>query len=375
MPRRVLLVTKPFGPPWRDSSKNLARDLATHGQRYVYRVLAREGAPLPDGPLEVEWLYRGAGHYQPGLAQNLRVALRLAGPARGVDLYHFLFAPHPRTALVARVALRARTRRRPTVHTVCSLPGWRALLAAGCFADRTVALSAWGESLLRAAGVPGVVRINPCVPVPAPVDQGARARARAALHLGDGPVVVFAGDVEEGHGASAVVAALPGISRRVPEARFVVACRRKTAQTRMAEREHMALVRGSGLADRTLFLGDTDRMEEALLAADLQLMPARTLERKMDYPLVLLEGFARGVPAIVGDAPSLLELCALEGGPCLHVHSDRPEALAEATVALLRDDRRRTQMGQAARRAVEERFSPGRMAAAYELLYDELLHP
>src|SRR5690348_7199855 len=122
MPSKILLVTKPFGPPWRDSSKNLARDLATHGRRYRYGVLAPQNAPRVEGPVEVERIYSGTGRYAPTLRQNLRVALRLMGPAKGVDAYHFFFAPNPRTALIAHAALGVSTRHRPTIHTACSLP-------------------------------------------------------------------------------------------------------------------------------------------------------------------------------------------------------------------------------------------------------------
>jgi len=97
------------------------------------------------------------------------------------------------------------------------------------------------------------------------------------------------------------------------------------------------------------------------------------LEKKMDYPLVILEGFARGLPAVVGDAPSLLELCTLPGEPAHGVKSDDPDAVARAVVTILNDDKLRRGMGVAARRVAQQRFSPSRMAEAYEQLYDEVL--
>jgi len=373
MAEQILLVTKPFGPPWRDSSKNLARDLATHGQRYRYRVLAPRGSPLPEGPIDAERIYRDHGNYAPGLTQNLRVALRLLGPSRGESAYHFFFAPNVRTATVARTLLRTQVKHRPTIHTVCSLPVAGTPLRESCFADRTVVLSAYALSLLNAAGVRGLVRIDPCVPLPPRPDAAAKQLARDSLHLKNGPVVLYAGDLEPGRGAPVFVSAMPRMARQIPEMQFLIACRSKGPYSHMAEEELKALVRGSGLMDRTRFLGETDRMEELLLASDLQVLPARSLEKKMDYPLVILEGFARGLPAVVGDAPSLLELCTLPGEPAHGVKSDDPDAVARAVVTILNDDKLRRGMGVAARRVAQQRFSPSRMAEAYEQLYDEVL--
>ncbi|MBI5496495.1 MAG: glycosyltransferase family 4 protein [Deltaproteobacteria bacterium] len=373
MTREVLLVTKPFGPPWRDSSKNLARDLAVSGRRYRYRVLAPRGSPLPEGPIEVERIYRDLGSYQPALAQNLRVLARLVGPSQGEALYHFFHAPNPRTAKAAHQALRFQRRKRPVLHTACSLPSALTPLQESCFADRTLVLSAHTEGLMMRAGVPGVVRVDPCVPCPRKPEHSEREAARQALQLKDAPVVLFAGDLEMGRGAPVFVAAMPLIARQVPEAQYVLACRAKTAHSRMAEEELKALVRGCGLMDRTRFMGETDRMAELLLVADVQALPARSLEKKMDYPLVLLEGFARMLPAVVGDAPTLLEMAELPGSPCVSARSDAPDEVAARIVALLRDDHRRREMGRAARKLAETRFNPTEFATRCEALYDELL--
>lgn len=373
MVEQILLVTKPFGPPWRDSSKNLARDLATNGKRYRYKVLAPRGSPLPEGPIDAERIYRDPGQYAPGITQNLRVALRLLGPSRGEAAYHFFFAPNVRTATVARNALKAQLRRRPSIHTVCSLPAAGLPLRESCFADRTVVLSAHTLGLLTAVGVQGLVRIDPCVPIPPRPDAMAKQRARDSLHLKSGPVVLYAGDLEPGRGAPVFVSSMPRMARQIPEMQFLIACRSKGPYSRMAEEELKALVRGSGLMDRTRFLGETDRMEELLLASDLQVLPARSLEKKMDYPLVLLEGFARGLPAVVGDAPSLIELCSLPGGPAVRVKADDPDDVARKVVTILKEDKTRRAMGLAARRVAQQRFSPAKMAEQYEGLYDELL--
>ena len=105
---RILMVSKPIAPPWTDSSKNLVRDLATHLNRHEAVTLCRRGdAPL-DG-LRCERVYGpSSGGYAPALQDNARVLLRLLGGRRH-DLWHFFFAPNPRSSRACALAARART--------------------------------------------------------------------------------------------------------------------------------------------------------------------------------------------------------------------------------------------------------------------------
>ena len=53
----VLFVSKPLVPPWTDSGKNLARDIAAAGERYCYHVLGTPGADAPGPNAVVEPVY------------------------------------------------------------------------------------------------------------------------------------------------------------------------------------------------------------------------------------------------------------------------------------------------------------------------------
>lgn len=104
-PPAVLMVSKPIVPPWSDSGKNLVRDIVAHTPGYRFHVLVTRGAPAPFPDAVAEPIYGDAGAYAPSLAENLRVLRRLARPDR-VPLYHFFFAPNPRTSTAARWILR-----------------------------------------------------------------------------------------------------------------------------------------------------------------------------------------------------------------------------------------------------------------------------
>ena len=99
---RILLVSKPLGPPWNDSSKNLVRDLALGLARHEARGFGRRTGPERLGNVELEPLYPAKQDgFSPALRDNARVLFRLVG-GRGADLFHFFFAP--KVGSVARVS-------------------------------------------------------------------------------------------------------------------------------------------------------------------------------------------------------------------------------------------------------------------------------
>ncbi|MFH1808581.1 MAG: glycosyltransferase family 4 protein [Pseudomonadota bacterium] len=368
---QILVVSKPFAPPWRDSSKNLARELVRAATATRFRVLTPPGLRLPFDHVVTEGVYRHAGRFEPGLLQNLRVLARLLQPAQA-DLIHFFFAPSARTARAARLALSLPGRRLPTVQTVCSLPVDGLAVRPGLFADATVVLSRYAQQRLLAEGVAGVHCIAPAVraaPWPSP---RRRQRLRRLLGLVDGPVVLFAGDLEPARGAATLIEAVPALRAALPDIQVVIAARAKTPATRVHARELNDRVNRLGAASCVRFVGEVRHMRAWLAAADVQVLVARSLEKKMDYPLVLLEGLARGLPVVVSDRPPLSEILELAPGAGRRVAPDDPEALAHAVATLLDDSTALDAARHAAHRGVRA-FSPALMAERYVDLYRSLL--
>jgi glycosyltransferase involved in cell wall biosynthesis len=363
----VLFVSKPVGPPWNDSSKNLVRDLAEAMERHTPVVLGRKGEAQALSRGRVEPVYSpSAGGYSPPLVDNLRVLGRLV-VGRRVPVWHFFFAPNPRTSSVARFARTLRPAR--TVQTVCSMPRDGVDLKRVTFADRTIVLSHAAEARFLAGGVERdrIVRIPPCVSVARTQATAGRAQLRDALGWGPGAfTVLYPGDLEFGGGAELTLEAF----RAMPaEAELVFACRPKTPEARAAEASLRARVTQLGLDARVRWLGETPRILDVLAAADVVLLPSTSLYAKMDYPLVLLEAMWLGTPVVVAKGTPAAELADL--GAALAAEP-RGEALAEALLGLFHDGAGRGQRAQAARNIVEREFSPPRMAKAYEAVYDGL---
>jgi len=367
---RVLFVSKPVAPPWNDSSKNLVRDVVSHMTRHQPVVLGPVGADTRLGRATVDAIYPAArGGFAPGLIDNGRVLSRLLLGAKH-DLWHFFFAPNPRTSTVARVT--SAVRRQRTVQTVCSAPRADIDPRQVLFADRTVVLSRHTETRLLNAGVDAssLVRIPPAAPrLEAPT---AEQRIATRAHLGlpaDAPLVLFPGDLEFGTGAERsmqVVAALPSSLG----ACLVMACRAKTPRAKDEETRLRALASTMGLSDRTYWLGETPRILDLLGASDVVLLPSETLYAKMDLPLVLLEAMALARPVVVVTGVPSAELA--EGGGAIAVEAGVP-ALCEAVGRLLESASARSSLGQRGRDVAQATYDPATVASAYETVYDALL--
>jgi phosphatidylinositol alpha-1,6-mannosyltransferase len=364
------MISKPIAPPWNDSSKNLVRDIAAHLRRHTATIMTRRGAPPPLARVEQAALYpQHTPAFAPALRDNARVLARLIGGAKH-DLWHFFFAPNPRSSLAGRTA--CRLRRTPSVQTVCSAPRAGARLRRLLFADRTVVLSRHTESLVLEAGLARerVVRIPPAVaPLPLASEQDTQ-RVRAALELpSDVPLVVYPGDLEFSRAAELVLrahAALPpGLG-----AWLVLACRAKTARAQVEEQRLRELARRLSIDGRARFVGETQHIHGLLAAASVVTLPADDLYAKMDLPLVLIESMLLGRAVVVGAGTAAAELC--DGDAAVATVLDAG-ALAQHVARLLDGADARAQLGARARESALGRFHPQVVASAYEALYDELL--
>jgi len=368
----VLLVSKPVAPPWHDSSKNLVRDLAAHMQRYTPVVLSNRqqtsaALGLPRARVEPIYSRSRAGGFSPALADNARVLARLLAGDK-TALWHFFFAPNPRTSRVARWS--AQLRRARTLQTVCSAPRTDAPLEPLLFADHVVVLSEHTRKRLAQTLAPERISlIRPAVAALSPASPARAQQLRSELGLPQQqPLVVYAGDLEFGRGVDLALEAHAALPKTL-DALLIVACRAKTPRARQRERELRTRVAARGLSQRVSFIGETPRIHDLLAVADLVTLPTDTLYAKMDLPLVLIEAMSLARCVLVGAGTPAEELAAVGGAVCV---ATEPDAVSAMTQRLLEDSAQRTALGVRARQVASAHFDPARMSANYEALYDTL---
>ncbi len=365
----VLFVSKPVAPPWNDSSKNLVRDIAGHLQRHSPVLMGRPGqaSPIDRGRIEAVYSAASAGDFAPSVRENLGV-LRHLLLGRSADLWHFFFAPNPKSSTAGRLARAIRGV--PSVHTVCSVPAETIAVRKLLFADATVALSRSAYERFRQEGVSeSALRvIPPSVPPLAEPTSVERAQLRKKHELPEAaPIWIYPGDLEFGGGAEIALQGFAASNR--PEALLLMACRRKTPQADEALSRLRSQARRWGIESRLRWVGETQHIHELLALSDFVVMVNRTAYAKMDYPLVALESMCLARPVLVAKGTPSAELA--EGGGAVAVETSG-EALAEAIESLSTDEASYAEVGQKARAMATSKFSPQGVAAAYELLYEEI---
>jgi glycosyltransferase involved in cell wall biosynthesis len=362
---RVLFVSKPIAPPFHDGTKCLVRDVAAELRDFSPVVMTtRDGLSLLPPGVEGRAVYTGGGGFSPAMADNARAALSLLWGPRD-DLWHFVFAPNPRTGQVAR-ALRA-LRRLPIVQTVASPPRHFADLRRLVFGDELVVQSrATGDSLADAArregfALPPVTVIPPPVPRLEPPGTESVQRARADLELAPNDrIILYPGDLEVSGGAEAVRRLVEPLREQMPDAVVVFAYRNKTpgAAGRAAHLKQVLQTQRVRITDRV------HSMHALLAASEIVIFPVDDLWGKVDQPIVLLEAMALGVPCVVLDQGPLRDvegaakIATIDAPPWL----DAIAALASASPA-------RAQRIAAGRAAASSVYASGVVARAYEAIY------
>lgn len=213
--------------------------------------------------------------------------------------------------------------------------------------DALVSSSATGAALLEAQGVPAA-RIE-SLPDGVDLDVFRPMRKDAALverfHLQGKRVVVFLGVLTEYQGVDALLAAVPQVVRRVPQAHFLIFGYPN-------EEKYRELVRAAGLGAHVTLPGRIPYAEAArhLALGDVAVSAKQSLTEANGK---LLNYMACGLPVAATDTPVNREILGDLG---VFSPVGDTAALASSLVELLGDPTRLTQLGLALRQRAEAEF-------------------
>jgi glycosyltransferase involved in cell wall biosynthesis len=149
-----------------------------------------------------------------------------------------------------------------------------------------------------------------------------------------------------------------------------MACRSKTADAPEARARLGTEAKRLHVDEQVRWVGETPAIHELLGLSDFVVLPNRSAYAKMDYPLAALEAMCMARPVIVASGTPAAELS--EEGGAIAVEPS-PDALADAVERIADDEQARKALGRRARELALQSFSPVKVAAAYERLYEELL--
>lgn len=190
-----------------------------------------------------------------------------------------------------------------------------------------------------------------------------QAVVRRALGLPVGvPVIGCIGRLELIKGHSYLIDAMAQIRAYLPQAILLIVGT-GTAQVMLQEQ-----VRKRGLSGVVLFLGERQDIPPLLRAMDLFVLPS--LDE--GFGIALLEAMAMELPVVathVGGIPEVVD----NGKTGILVPPWDSGALAQAIVALLKDEEKSHRMGMLGKERVLSRFTAQRSVAQLESLYQSLL--
>ena len=312
--------------------------------------------------------------YQPYMLNLTNTLIELV-KEHGVELIHSHYAiPHAQAAWAAREVLREQGRR---IALACTLHGTDITLVGREPAfheltrftiakqDLLTAPSAWlanemqkyfGVCACRAQVIPNFVDLTRFRPVAAP------NAVRSSLAAPEQKLLVHASNMRPVKRVEDVVRAFAVVRTQLPA---VLALAGEGPELVKAEN----LARQMGVREHLRLLGNHERIEAVLQAADLFLLPSDA----ESFGLAALEAMACGCPVLgyrAGGLPEVVEdgvsgvLCPTGEGICL----------GSVALNLLRDAPRYAAMRAAARRAAE-RFAPPPIVDRYEKALLGLVEP
>lgn len=198
-----------------------------------------------------------------------------------------------------------------------------------------------------------------------------RSALRQSLGIApDAPVVAMVARFQSVKGHDVFQNVARQVALQIPEARFIVAGEDVfgvAADAKLRDATLQAASSDAILRDRLYYIGFRDDVEVVYQAADVVIC-ASDFE---SYGKANLEAMACGVPVVSTNVGGPVET-VLDGETGYLVPPRDVTALALYTLLLLRDPALRSQMGLAARRHVQERFSVAAMREHYERVFDRL---
>ncbi|GEM_PF-1917700 len=278
---------------------------------------------------------------------------------------------------VARTMVRGRQRGHarpaPVIQTMTcgqGIEGYAALLES---LDAVVALSDHIRDRLIGAGVPRarVHRIYPGVGpgVGAITDRGALERR---------PGLLYAGELDAGAADRLIELARTLGEPSMRGRTLIIACRPGSAEHELERARLARELAGAIGSGRVELYGEVEDMGALMQRCALQLFVADAVHRRIDLPLVVLEGLAAGLPLVALDRAPLRELFTVGQAQGLEF-GERvdpglgPQAVVAAVHRLLDRPERLLGLSEGAVGLASESFSAARMGADYAALHREVL--
>lgn len=210
-----------------------------------------------------------------------------------------------------------------------------------------------------------IATILPGAPATRPITTAQKQSIRQQLTIEEGPLLLAVGRLIPRKGHRVLLAAMPAILERYPEATLVCVGRGPLMETLQTQAQELQI------QESIRFTGYRSDEEVATLYATCDLFVLPTGQEAHGhvegFGLVFAEASAYGKPAIAGRSGGTVD-AVLDGETGLIIDPEDSVACAEAVLSLLDDPEKAQRLGEAGKRRVEselnwEAFTKGVMQA------------
>jgi glycosyltransferase involved in cell wall biosynthesis len=367
--KKILLVTRPIAPPWDEASKNFAYHLAKSTENFDFSVLTPGFVnELPRNINQIP-LYT-QNHLDWG--QRLRL-LKIMPLVKQFDVLHFMLTPNKLNTFAFKFFLS--NRKTKTVQTIATLredlfsdDDFRKII----FADLVITYSDYAKNKLEQLGMYNIMRIYPGIDLEEYKPKKKHVQTLELFNIQESDfVVMYPGEYTRLGATDDIVAALPSLFERIPNAKFVFANRVKNEKDAIKKDEVIATLKAQGILDRVVFTDTFSDMPKLYNLSDVVIFPVQNMKGKFDVPLAVIEAMACAKPVIISNLPILQEFTSKNNA--MIVEPANPVQLVESLVELFNDAEKRDLIGAAARLYVTMNFDINSVSKQYEQAYQRLL--
>lgn len=197
-----------------------------------------------------------------------------------------------------------------------------------------------------------------------PISEGEKEKVKEELSI-EGRVVLYVSRMSPRKGAHVLLNAFQRVLKEVDNAILVMVGSGEMLPILKAQAKFL------GIEDRVRFMGyvPSKLLPKLYASADVFVLPSITAEA---FGIVVLEAMASGVPVVATTVGGIPEVIKESGSGILVSPGDEAE-LAKAIVDILSNEEFARKLGEAGRRAVEEKYSWKVVASKIEKAYEEVL--
>lgn len=197
-----------------------------------------------------------------------------------------------------------------------------------------------------------------------PISEGEKEKVKEELSI-EGRVVLYVSRMSPRKGAHVLLNAFQRVLKEVDNAILVMVGSGEMLPILKAQAKFL------GIEDRVRFMGyvPSKLLPKLYASADVFVLPSITAEA---FGIVVLEAMASGVPVVATTVGGIPEVIKESGSGILVSPGDEAE-LAKAIVDILSEEDFARKLGEAGRRAVEEKYSWKVVASKIEKAYEEVL--